>query len=180
MKYTWYSQPNFYEPHEIRDIIATVRNAKTTEWDDIPGDNKNVATEVFINNQQVEEKLKKLFQHVKTWNRQWFGYELYPDIPPGGNINVYSGKTNSYGYHSDRTDLGMSSDSKLTAILNVSQNKYIGGEFEIFEGYDHHIESLDHPGTLIVFPSYWYHRVKPVLSGERTTISFWFLGPNWK
>ena len=180
MKYTWYSQLNFYKPHELRSIVDTVRNARSNEWSDMPAGNKNVSTDVFVNSPEVEEKLKKLFQHVKMWNRYWFGYELYPDIPPGGNLNVYSGNTNSYGYHTDSTELGMLSDSKLTAILNVSDNPYTGGEFEIFDGCDHHIQSLDQPGTLLVFPSHRYHRVKPVLNGERVTISFWFFGPNWK
>jgi predicted 2-oxoglutarate/Fe(II)-dependent dioxygenase YbiX len=180
MKYTWYSQTNFYEPHELDSIVSTILDAKTNEWNDMPANNKNVHTEVFKNTPAVEYKLEKLFQHIKLWNRMWFGYDLYSDIPPGGNFNVYSGLSNSYNYHADRTDLGMSCDSKLTAILNVSQKPYTGGKFEMFLGDDHHIESLDHPGTLLVFPSNYYHRVTPVISGERTTISFWFMGPNWK
>ena len=180
MKYTWYSQTNFFKSHELTEILSTTLDASTDQWDDIPANNKNVQTTVFEITPVVENKLKKLFHHVALWNKMYFGFDLYPELPPGGNFNVYSGNTNSYGFHVDRTELGMTCDSKLTAILNVSQKPYTGGKFEIFLGDEHHVESLDQPGTLLVFPSNYYHRVTPVTSGERTTISFWFMGPNWK
>jgi PKHD-type hydroxylase len=68
-------------------------------------------------------------------------------------------------------------DYKLTAIINVSNEKYEGGNFELFTNGPNHIKSLDHLGSVIIFPSYMQHRVTPVTKGTRKTVSIWFKGP---
>ena len=35
-------------------------------------------------------------------------------------------------------------------------------------------------GTMIVFPSYLWHRVKPVIKGPRKSLVGWFLGKPFK
>ena len=42
------------------------------------------------------------------------------------------------------------------------------------------IKELRKKGTVIVFPSFVWHRVKPVLSGTRYSLVCWSLGQPWK
>jgi PKHD-type hydroxylase len=71
-------------------------------------------------------------------------------------------------------------DIKFTSILNLSTKPYTGGELTLFLGNEVLVDMLNTPGSLIVFPSFYYHKVSKVTSGERCTLSSWWYGPNWK
>tara|TARA_R100001440_G_scaffold500_2_gene1480 strand:+ start:1063 stop:1647 length:585 start_codon:yes stop_codon:yes gene_type:complete len=57
----------------------------------------------------------------------------------------------------------------MSIILN---DDYEGGEFEFFAKD----KVLSKRGTIIVFPSYMQHRVKPVTKGIRYSLVAWFCG----
>ena len=57
----------------------------------------------------------------------------------------------------------------MSIILN---DEYEGGEFEFFAKDT----ILSKRGTIIVFPSYMQHRVKPVTKGTRYSLVTWFCG----
>jgi len=58
----------------------------------------------------------------------------------------------------------------MTVVLNED---YEGGEFEFFE--DNQLIK-EKRGTVIVFPSYILHRVRPVTKGIRYSLVVWFCG----
>ena len=61
----------------------------------------------------------------------------------------------------------------MSIILN---DGYKGGELEI-----KHLSKIPNTmGTIIVFPSYFTHRVKPVRRGTRYSLVAWFGGPKFK
>lgn len=62
----------------------------------------------------------------------------------------------------------------MTIVLN---DDYEGGEFEFADDTDLIKEKK---GTIIVFPSYQRHRVRPILSGTRYSLVVWFLGEPFK
>jgi PKHD-type hydroxylase len=78
-------------------------------------------------------------------------------------------------------------ERKLTAITLLSDD-FSGGEFElshqiIGDNNDTEIEVLPVDlslGTILVFPSFLWHRVKPVTSGIRHSMQVWCLGPRFK
>ena len=51
-----------------------------------------------------------------------------------------------------------------------------GGKFCIFNGEEHVVEAFK-PGTLLLFKSYINHKVTPVLSGVRKTLTLLATGP---
>ena len=57
----------------------------------------------------------------------------------------------------------------MSIILN---DEYEGGEFEFFAKDT----VISKRGTIIVFPSYMQHRVKPVTKGTRYSLVIWFCG----
>ena len=59
----------------------------------------------------------------------------------------------------------------MTIVLN---NDYEGGEFQFFNYKDQLIK--EKKGTVIVFPSYMVHRVRPVTKGTRYSLVVWFCG----
>ncbi len=125
-------------------------------------------------------KLDRFFDCVEEANHGSFGVELFSKVPTSLNYNIYD-IGQYYGCHKDSNPLGSASDIKLTAILNLSAQKFIGGEFVLYFGERTiEISELSNAGSIIVFPSFFYHEVRPVLRGRRETISAWFVGPNWK
>ena len=62
----------------------------------------------------------------------------------------------------------------MTIVLN---DDYEGGEFEFF--IDKQLIK-EKSGTIIVFPSYMVHRVKPVTKGTRYSLVVWFCGEPFK
>ena len=42
-----------------------------------------------------------------------------------------------------------------------------------------HIKELDKPGGMVVFKSHISHRVLPVLTGQRRTLSIFLMGPKF-
>ena len=94
-----------------------------------------------------------------------------------------------YDWHSDSDD--KSTRDKLCRKLSMSvsltdPSEYEGGEFE----FDYRNESegsnieevirLKPRGSILVFPSYLFHRVKPVTKGTRHSLVMWTLGELWK
>jgi len=73
---------------------------------------------------------------------------------------------------------------KLSAVISLSDpNDYEGGDFEFnFKnkqpGLDTNwpLPELKTQGSIVVFPSYHWHRVKPVTKGHRYSLVVWCLG----
>jgi PKHD-type hydroxylase len=70
----------------------------------------------------------------------------------------------------------------LSGIITLSDPKdYTGGELEIKTSENKIIKIGKQPrGTMMVFPSFLQHRVKPVTSGTRHTLVMWARGENFK
>lgn len=128
-------------------------------------------------------KLKWIFDRVSTeiselnnhcWNYELYGFDTiqYTIYKPG----------DFYNWHMD-SHLGPSNSSepprKLSATILLNDN-FEGGEFQFYMG-DHEPQSVEmKAGSLIVFPSFLYHRVAPVTKGIRNSLVAWVLGPKFK
>jgi PKHD-type hydroxylase len=103
----------------------------------------------------------------------------------------YKGK---YDWHMDTT-LGYSINDmsfdhtdretrKLTAIvlLNEPNVDFCGGDFQIYTGgnIENSLSVNMRKGTLVCFPSFLIHRVKPVLLGVRKSLVIWVTGPKFR
>ena len=91
--------------------------------------------------------------------------------------------TDKYDWHLDIGDCSTSL-RKITAIIQLSDEKdYEGGEFEFSMSNDKGDDNCygsRKKGSLILFPSYLGHRVRPVSSGVRYSIVTWILGNSFK
>lgn len=69
---------------------------------------------------------------------------------------------------------------KLSFSLQLSDpSEYTGGELQFHEGGKSAFAPKE-KGSLVIFDSRIYHRVKPVKSGVRKSLVGWVLGPRWK
>jgi len=176
--YDWYTLKELYSNEECDALLEISQNSQSDRLKDRGAAEKNVSTTV-VEMHNYGHLLDKLFEMVQSVNRNYYGFDLFPERPLGMNVNTYSDFTNEYPYHRDCNAPGTSSDSKLTAIMNISNEPYEGGDFFMFFGHDNFIPELHQRGTLLVFPSYLYHKVTPVTSGKRITLSTWLQGPNF-
>ena len=107
----------------------------------------------------------------------------------------YTSDNSFYGWHQDSfTDPYENNPNpalngkyrKMRSIIILSdKEEYEGGELEfcwINEGkyVTHTCTELFKKGNMIVFPSYVFHRVKPVTKGERYSLVTWTLGEKFK
>jgi PKHD-type hydroxylase len=178
MLYKWYHYQNLYSAEECKRLLELSQQLNSNQHKDIPGSGKNVDVSV-VPLEPLRVDLSKMLNFVTQVNEEFFGFDLFPS-PKSVNINRYNEAYKEYPWHADNSVLGSTADTKLTAVLNISNQEYVGGAFEMFVGETVEMKELSTVGSLLIFPSYMYHRVTPVTSGERLTLSCWFKGPNWK
>jgi PKHD-type hydroxylase len=178
MKFDWYFYKNLYTKEECEEIYNISKENSSNLFKDVPANGKDLNASV-VDRSTFGTKLNKFFDMVHESNEDVFGFDIYRDSPRCVNINVYD-LFKRYDYHKDASARGSMRDVKLTAVLNLSFNHYAGGEFYIFDGQDENVEEINECGSLLIFPSFLYHRVMPVTDGQRITLSAWFSGPNWR
>ena len=127
-------------------------------------------------NFEIEKCIQRI-QNIKKINKRYFGFNL-TEI---SNIQLskysYLDK-GQYKTHQDVIWLKQKYHRKLTIIIQLSENdEYTGGNLCIDGLSKNHLKKK---GTLIVFPSFFYHSVERVLSGERLSLVAWFSGKFWK
>jgi predicted 2-oxoglutarate/Fe(II)-dependent dioxygenase YbiX len=110
-------------------------------------------------------------------NKRYFGYDAYWHFHLDSlNYNIY-GTKGEYGWHMDLGEKGTYTDAKLTCLLNLSEEKYEGGEFNSMnQGEKIKFDS----GEGLVINSLVAHKVAPVTKGERITLTYWAMGPLWR
>ena len=98
--------------------------------------------------------------------------------------------SNDKPYETEGPDNGKIRKLSMTCQL-TDGSEYTGGELEFdFRNYDPHMREEDKhlrrakeilpKGSIIVFPSFVWHRVKPVTKGTRYSLVMWNLGYPFK
>ena len=135
---------------------------------------------------------------VKANKNAGWNYQL--DIPEHVQFTKYSPKQH-YGWHQDSNSEPIKDNliesyngkiRKLSATCQLSSpSEYSGGEFQFdFRTYDpnerkakeHEVtcKEIKTKGSMVIFPSYIWHRVKPVIKGTRYSMVIWILGQPWQ
>ena len=69
----------------------------------------------------------------------------------------------------------------MTLLINLSEESYDGGEFELSMGQKPEtIVEYSSPGSVVMFKSHILHRVKPVTSGTRKSLTLFITGPRFQ
>ena len=145
------------------------------------GTNKKSAVIKQIYYKKIKHLLDDFQEEFTNSANVHFGFKIFGmNDMEKCNLNIYSSKNlGKYDWH---VDLSMSKiyDIKLTVLINVSEKKYQGGEFYIFNTNEIEVKELNVPGSAIVFPSYLNHKVMPVTKGERKTLTLFLIGSKFQ
>jgi PKHD-type hydroxylase len=146
------------------------------------------------------ELIKQITQQVNNTNDKHWGFDLSKCEPL--QYSIYN-EGDYYNWHNDQRESvyedGLSIKLSFTVFLNED---YDGGDFQIVElSAEKELPKLNvenvsatllvneggmitgpqpAAGTMIVFPSYLWHRVEPVIKGPRKSLVGWFLGKPFK
>lgn len=186
-KYDYLYYKNFFSLNEIKDINDFIENnyleIEKKESGAMDPNNKFVKNTktLLINYGNIKNKLKNIEDILHNLNEKNFSFLINP-LRNNSTIllNIYDHKNKGeYGWHTDGSKSDIF-DCKLTAIVNMSYKKYLGGKFYIFQGKEYEVPELNEPGTIVIFKSYLNHKVSKVLSGERRTMTIFLNGPKLK
>lgn len=137
----------------------------TIRWLDVENANADIA--------------ETLMRFVRRSNRNNFGFDItrMNEIQFTEYHGVENGK---YDWHQDNHwENVMPFDRKLSIVVQLSEpSDYVGGEFEFFDCQNP--LTFAPRGSVLVFPSFFTHRVLPVTSGTRYSLVSWVEGPKWR
>lgn len=130
---------------------------------------------VFLEPNEVENLplINKLAQLAIQVNAERYRFDLmgfYESI----QIAEY-GQGDFFDWHSDFS-VGHASTRKLSLSVQLSESSdYEGGDLE-FMINTNHVKAPRTKGTVVIFPSFVYHRVTPITSGTRRSMVGWVTG----
>ncbi len=180
---TYYVKQNAVSKEIYNKIIKLGQKKKFKKGEILEGNQNNRSSKIsWITDKTLDLELIKPIQYVNHqagWNFSLFEFEPF-------QYTVYD-KNDFYNYHIDSLSEpypnGLIRKLSFTLCLNDS---YEGGELEITvpnPKEEDEISVIDlkafKPGTMLVFPSFIWHRVKPVTKGTRKVLVGWVLGNQW-
>lgn len=140
----------------------------TIRWLDVQGANADIA--------------ETLMRFVKRSNRTNFGFDInwMNEI----QFTEYEGSPDNGGKYDWHFDVFWENpqpfDRKLSIVIQLSdESEYTGGEFQFF-GIENVGPNFKQKGSVLVFPSFFHHRVLPVTSGKRLSLVSWVEGPKFR
>jgi len=183
MKHFWYYHTDFFSLKEIKELNKTI--IKTSNKNDIdkPSIGAEKSCQVYITQySNVKHILNKVEEFLKFSNMTIFGFDLLPfnDYQSIFLNNYHADQNGRYDYHFDGQSHNEVFTAKITILINTSEKEYEGGGFFIFEGKEKEIKEYSKPGSILLFPSFLYHAVKPVTKGIRKSVALWAAGPHWR
>jgi len=127
-----------------------------------------------------------LWYYSNRANRDSFGLDAFwlNDI----QLTAYHGEDQGYyNWHQDCFfEQATPYMRKLSVVIQLSSPEdYEGGELMFTTQYvtgwnEEKAQAIKQKGTVIVFPSFYTHKVNPVTKGTRRSLVAWIEGPPWK
>ena len=174
------------------NVIEEQLNSSNLNWEDgiantIDGENHldiRKSKIAWIDDLYLREQL---FHSINLYNKQQWNYDL--DGCDSFQYGIYS-DGGHYNWHRDEeVDTPILNNKKLIRKISMTiwlndPDEYEGGELDIeIHGprADQRYETLKlSKGSIVIFPSDKWHRVRPVTSGVRKSLVTWFRGPPFK
>ena len=167
-----------YTKEQVKEINKEIKkNILGREQHSIAAQNTSKIGDFFhIPCSPLMELLHPWLYQCQIINTEMFGYDINWHFHLDRmNYNVYD-LNGEYDWHIDGSDLPKM-DVKLTCILNLSEESYEGGKFcTITPNEDIEFSS----GRATIFPSMIAHKVTPITTGKRITLSYCATGSSWK
>ena len=128
-------------------------------------------------NDNLQFAYRKITDVVLMLNKKFFQFDIF-GLNEGLQFTNYKAPSGKYGKHVDRGYEFIIRKLSLSIQL-TDPSEYEGGELILYEG-DTGKEMKKEQGTLVLFPSWILHEVKPVTKGERNSLVAWVTGNQFK
>ena len=176
----WFSEDILKEQDIIKINNYIESNFDMYEPDDKFDSKKKYSNVKCISYEKIKTFLKPFIETIEECNSEMVGWDInLPSSYDVCNFNIYNPNNGGeYKWHNDYSNTLV--DIKYTLLINLSTQKYEGGEFQLFSNGEKDIPEIDIPGGAIWFKSYVNHRVLPVTKGERRTLAVFISGPKFK
>lgn len=178
------SLPNTFTPEECGRIIDLGAAAEFRAAALVGGqqhDNIRRARITWLDDQtSAAWIMQRIVDLVATANRTYFNFTL-TDFSERLQLAHYDGdQQGHFDWHSDIGDGPLARQRKLTVVVQISDpDTYQGGGLET--NSDAQIRTADRArGSATLFPSFVLHRVDPVTSGDRYSLTTWVHGPAFR
>ena len=114
-------------------------------------------------------------------NQHYFGFHI-DDLPSLQFTEYDAAENGKYDRHQDTFWLRPDGKHrKMSMVIQLTDpDTYEGGDFEFRDANNLDMSKSKEKGSLIMFPSIMYHRIKPLTKGTRYSIVSWINGPRWK
>jgi len=174
---------NVFNTETIKNINEIIKKTNSgNESVDSATDWKNLSEVKTVDYGYLIPVLADFINQVYMMATEGFGYNVFPTYNATSlNYSIYDSKDKAdYDWHRDTSD-NPTTDIKLTLLINVSDEPYEGGQFQIQTGNEPQtIESYSKPGSAFMFKSHILHRVLPVTSGIRKSLALFITGPRFQ
>ena len=174
------------------DLIQEKLNINNLKWEDgVSKDNpgsKNIRISKIAWLSDVYLR-QQIFHSVNFYNKQNWNYDIEGCDPIQYGTYSDGGK---YDWHIDEEarveKMGVNNQylmRKLSMTIWLNDpDEYEGGEFDIESEGPHISPRYDtlklKKGSIVIFPSNKWHRVRSVTSGVRKSLVTWFRGPSFR
>jgi len=128
-------------------------------------------------NDDLEWVFRKITDVVLFLNNKYFNFDIF-GLNEGLQFTNYKAPSDKYEKHVDRAQ-GILVRKLSLSIQLTDPKDYEGGELFLYED-EKGKEMSKEQGTLILFPSFILHEVKPVTKGERNSLVSWVTGKQFK
>ena len=188
---------NTIDKKGINIVENIVNDSSKLKWHDasVRGEDYNIAVMQKVRQCKscfldYNKELDNLFGTlVEDFNRNYSGWNYDIHFLEAIQLSHYS-EGNFYDWHVDtlakpiiNNDVSYNRKVSATFFLNDPE-EYEGGEFDLEvrgPNAEERFDTIKLPkGSIVIFPSNRWHRVRPVTSGVRKSLVIWFQGPSFR
>ena len=171
-----------------KGVVADKKTENSEDFEKIDSKTKIRKSNIFWVNEQWVYDLVTPLVAAANENAKW-NFQI--DAAEPAQFTEYT-KDGHYDWHRDaykqpfknHVDVANGKIRKLSVTISLTDSKdYTGGDLEFAhlepdetKKKIFHKDGFRKRGSVIVFPSFVWHRVTPVLSGVRDSIVIWYLG----
>jgi PKHD-type hydroxylase len=176
--------PQAFPPDDCDRLVAAVRAAPANDARLVGREtNHNLRRASLVWLEDLPEAgwvMDRIVALAAKANRETFRFEL-EEFAESAQVAAYdAGREGHFAWHSDIGDGPLAARRKLTMVIQLSDPAdYEGGRLEIMPS-SATLSADTARGAATVFPSYLLHRVTPVTTGTRHSLTIWAHGPAFR
>ena len=143
-----------------------------------------VSTIRWMHHRDHKDVVDLLVSFAAEANREHFGFDIFNHTYDLQFTEYQGTRKGKYEWHHDVWWTNpRAHDRKLSVVIQLNDpNTYTGGDFEFrIAGCDmNELAGFRQQGSVLVFPSFFDHRVTPITQGTRYSLVSWIEGPKFR